>query len=289
MAAACIRCSSLTASKLGFGTGTAWYKSRDAAFDRGTVDSIKTAIKLGYTHLDGAEVYNTESELGIAIKESGVPRDLLFITTKVQNNISDIKGAIAASLEKLQLDHVDLYLIHSPFFAKSPEDLQHAWAEMEKVQKSGKAKSIGVSNFLADDIEAVLKTAEVVPSLNQIEFHPYLQHGDLVSFHKKHGIAVSAYGPLTAVTKAQPGPVDEAIERLAKKYGVTEGQISLRWVLDQGIIPVTTSSKECRLKEYLGAISVEMTPEEVKEISTLGEKKHFRGFWKMKFDADDRR
>ena len=159
---------------------------------------------------------------------------------------------------------------------------------MEEVQKSGKAKSIGVSNFFTKDIEAVLKTAKVVPSINQIEYHPYLQHGSLIPLHKKHGIAIAAYGPLTAITKAKPGPVDDTIAKLAKKYSTSEGEVALRWVMDQGVVPITTSGKESRMKEYLGVAKFKLTPEEVNEISTLGDKKHFRGFWKNKFDPSDR-
>lgn len=149
------------------------------------IDIVKFAIDTGYTHLDGAEMYNTEEELGTAIKQSGVAREKLFVTTKVIHNIEDIPGAIDASLKKLGLDYVDLYLIHEPFFAKGDDAvLQKKWAEMEAVAASGKAKSIGVSNFLKPHLEAILKTAKVRPAINQIEFHPYLQHGDLLAYHK---------------------------------------------------------------------------------------------------------
>ncbi|KAL9126114.1 MAG: hypothetical protein Q9217_004788 [Psora testacea] len=165
--------------KLGYGTGTAWYKSSDdGSIDRTTVEAIKTALKLCYTHIDAAEVYNTEPEVGIAIKESKIPR----------------------------------------------ENLYTAWAAMETVKASGKALSIGVSNFLVPQLEAILKTATVPPSINQIEYHPYLQHGPLLPFHKEKGITTAAYGALTAVTKAKPGPVDHMMAELAKKYYVTEGE-----------------------------------------------------------------
>ncbi|KAF2491606.1 Aldo/keto reductase [Lophium mytilinum] len=274
---------------LGYGTGTAWYKTGDESkIDRALVETTKTAIKLGYTHLDGAEVYKTESELGLAIKESDVPREKLYVVTKVMNSIGDIEGAIKTSLKKLQLDYVDLFLIHSPFFAKSDAELQSAWATMEKIQAAGLAKSIGVSNYLVKHFEATLKTAKVVPAINQIEFHPYLQHTELLDFHKKHGIATSAYGPLSAVTKAKPGPIDGYVAGLAKKYAVSEGEVSLRWAIDQDIVAITTSSKEQRLSDYLRAATFKLTPVEIKEIKEKGEEKHFRGFWQDKFEKDDR-
>ena len=195
--------------------------------------------------------YGNESELGAAIKESGVPREKLYVTTKISGTEpKDTKKAFEVSLGKLQLDYVDLYLIHAPFFAKTPEDLQAKWRDLEEIHASGKAKSIGVSNFNQNQLEAILKTAKITPVINQIEYHPYLQHGNLVNFHREHNIATSAFGPLTAVVKAAPGPVDGTYKRLAEKYGVTPGEIALRWVIDQGIVALTTSASVQRLKQY---------------------------------------
>ncbi|KAI9742435.1 MAG: hypothetical protein M1818_003969 [Claussenomyces sp. TS43310] len=258
--------------------------------DTKLVESIKTAIHSGYTHLDGAEVYGNEAELGHAIKAAEVPREKLFITTKISGTkVQDTETSFAESLKKLQLDYVDLYLIHAPFFAKTPQDLQAKWADLEAIHASGRAKSIGVSNFLQQDLDAVLATAKVIPAVNQIEYHPYLQHGDLLEFHHKHKIATVAYAPLSAITKASPGPLDDTYAVLAKKYGVGEAEIALRWCIDQGVVTLTTSDKEHRLLNYLKVAQFKLTPKEVQDISEIGTQKHFRGFWLNKFAEDDRR
>lgn len=159
---------------------------------------------------------------------------------------------------------------------------------MEAVKKSGRARSIGVSNYLQSHLEATLKTATIRPSINQIEYHPYLQHGNLLPYHSRENIATAAYGPLVPETKAKPGPCDSLLENLAEKYNVVVGQILLRWCIDQGVVVVTTSSKEDRLKEYLTAFEFKLTSKEVEDIAAAGAEKHFRAYWQRKYAEDDR-
>jgi diketogulonate reductase-like aldo/keto reductase len=222
-----------------------------------------------------------------------VPREKLFVTTKTSCKPGEsIETAFSRSLAKLGLDYVDLYLIHSPFWASSPEELQAKWAEMEALKRSGRARSIGVSNYLREHLEAVLAANPANPPVvNQIEFHPYLQHEEgYLAFHRERGIAVEAYAPLTAVVRAAPGPVDAVYDRLASKYGVSTGDIALRWCLDQGIVVLTTSGNEQRLQEYQRRLpSFKLTPREVEEIAGKGREKHYRGFWTAKFAEDDKR
>ncbi|KAK3343890.1 NADP-dependent oxidoreductase domain-containing protein [Lasiosphaeria hispida] len=277
---------------LGYGLGTANFKRKGGpAFDEKVVNNTITAIKTGYYHLDGAEAYGNETELGAAIKRAGIPREKLFVVTKTSVLPGEtIELAFSRSLEKLGLDYVDLYLIHHPFWAASPEDQSVKWAEMEALKESGRARSIGVSNYLEKDLAPILATAKYPPAINQIEFHPYLQHGDLLEYHRKNGIAVSAFGSLTAITKAAPGPVDPVYEKLARKYGVGPGEIAIRWCLDQGVVTLTTSGSEERLHGYLKKLpAFKLTPKEVEEISEAGKQKHFRGFWNHKIATDDHR
>lgn len=160
---------------------------------------------------------------------------------------------------------------------------------MEALQARGLARSIGVSNYLPQQLGWILESCTVPPAINQIEFHPYLQHAELLAYHREKGIATAAYGPLTAVTKGAGGPADEILSRLAKKYAVSPGEISLRWCVDQDIVAITTSSKEQRLSDYLRAMTFKLTPAEIKAINEAGAQHHVRGFWNHKYSPDDRR
>ncbi|GAP85626.1 putative aldehyde reductase 1 protein [Rosellinia necatrix] len=271
---------------LAYGLGTA----RTTEESEETVRLTAMAIRNGYYHLDGAQSYKNEAALGAAIAQSGVDRARLFVTTKLQNVNMDASRAIDESLARLGLSYVDLYLIHAPFAAaSSPEVLRGAWRALEAIRASGRARSIGVSNFSVAHLETILAGADVVPAVNQVEFHPYLQQqhaddddegGGLLAFCRARGIAVAAYGALAPVTKASPGPCDAAYARLARKYAVREADVALRWCLDQGVAVVTTSASEERLRGYAERVpAFALAPAEVAEIAAEGRKKHFRGFW----------
>lgn len=220
-----------------------------------------------------------------------MPREQLFVTTKISaRQKKDAQNAFSQSLKRLGLEYVDLYLLHGPWFADTDEELQERWADLEAIRASGRARSIGVSNFLQEHIETLLKTAKVPPAINQIEFHPHLQHGDLIPFLRKNNIAVSAYSPLVPLTSVTGSPVTGLWTQLAAKYGVSESEIGLRWCIDQGLVVLTTSSSAERLERYQHKLPLfKLTPKEVDEISALGKQAHYRGFWNDKFHADDRR
>ncbi|KAN0110005.1 Aldo/keto reductase [Hyaloscypha variabilis] len=265
---------------LGFGTGTASSRRHapQQSFSPALVQTLKTALSLGIRHIDGAANYGNEEEIGVAIRESGIPRAEIFVTTKVRD-LSALPGAIDVSLGKLGLDYVDLYLIHSPYAADDTEQLQKAWLHLEAIQKSGKVKSIGVSNFLRHHIESILSVASIVPAVNQIEFHPYLQRSDNY---------IPCYNGLTPLRKGAGGPLDGALKRIAGGYGVGENAVLIRWQTERRVVPITTSGREERIREYLEGVSLRLRGEEVEEISRVGGTYHFRASQVARFEKDDR-
>lgn len=229
-------------------------------------------------------MYKSEEKQGIAIRDCGVPREDLYVVTKYAGEAESATKSFATSLKKLGLDYVDLFLIHFPFPAKNDQELQSQWAEMEEIKASGKARSIGVSNFLVEHLEAILKTAKVKPAINSIEYHPYLQTEGLLDFHKKHGIAVSCYGPLAPLNAAPDGTVAYFWKALADKYGVSEAEIGLRWCLDQGCVAITTSGNAERMELFGSRLhSFKLEDQDIKDIGHLGKDKHFRVYLKPKF------
>ncbi|KAH6718668.1 NADP-dependent oxidoreductase domain-containing protein [Leptodontidium sp. MPI-SDFR-AT-0119] len=258
-------------------------------FDPKLVDLIKVAIGKGWYHLDCAEMYGTEEEVGVAIEESGVPREKLFITNKVTQGIDDIPAALDQSHKKLKTTYFDLYLIHIPFFAKSEEDFQRAWKSMEEMKKLGKVKSIGVSNYQRPDLEATLKGASDPPVINQIEYHPYLQRSnDYIPWVRENGIQVGSFKGLTPAFRAPEGPLIEPLAHIAKAHCTTEAVVLIAWLMQTKVVAVTTTTKPERLDEYATALSTKLSKEELDEITKVGSTYHFRTSWGERFADDDR-
>ncbi|KAI6155679.1 NADP-dependent oxidoreductase domain-containing protein [Pisolithus tinctorius] len=260
---------------IAFGTGTA-LNGRDAT------ESVLRAIDNGFIHIDTAEGYRNEASVGRAIKYSGKLRSELYITTKLGKLQpgETVRSALLTSLKKLNLGYVDSYLVHSPAFF--PGRLQQIWKEMEEVKRQGLAKSIGVSNFYVEHLE-VLAVATIIPAVNQIELHPYVWKSakPTIAFDKERGIVTSSFSGLSSIVRFPGGPVDAAIKqiraRLEKTRGapVSDAQVLIKWLKQNGMLVVTTSSKAERIREYLDTINIpDLTEEEMKLIEAKGAELH---------------
>lgn len=237
------------------------------------INSVKVAIECGYTHIDTAAYYGNEHSIGLAIKESGIPREKFFITSKVWNTERGYDKTIAAfekTLAKLQTDYLDLYLIHWPANAKQfPENWAEinadTWRALEDLYQQGKIKSIGVSNFWKPFLEELVKTAKIVPMVNQIEYHPGLMQSDTVSYCKELGIAVEAWSPLGRA-KLLANPV---LESIAAKYNVSTAQVCIRWCLQNDIIPLPKSATPERIAENINVFGFELSAEDIATINAM--------------------
>ncbi|KAG2121861.1 NADP-dependent oxidoreductase domain-containing protein [Suillus clintonianus] len=265
---------------IGFGTGTALYQ-QDAQ------NTVETAITNGFTHLDGAQMYENEESLGAGIKASGTPRSTLFVTTKLHRlqPHQTAKTALEVSLKKLGLEYVDLYLVHVP--GDHAGRLQEVWRSMEECKREGLSKSIGVSNFEVAHFQEILEGAEFTPSVNQIEIHPYVWKSlkPVIALHKEHGILTSSYGGLSPLFRAPGGPLGPVIEKIRTRLestrgqSVSAGQVLNKWLQQYGILVITTSSKADRMREYLDTANVpELTAEEIELIENAGAQRHHKFF-----------
>lgn len=236
----------------------------------GTVDNVDQAISVGFDHIDTAQAYRNEEEAGKAIKESGLKREELYITTKYSGlNQLDIETSIRNSVKNLGVEYVDLYLIHSPRLAVP--DIPTAWKAMEKVKADGLAKSIGVSNFSIADLAILLASAKVKPVANQILFHPYVHARQLplIEYSTKNGIVSEGYSPLIPLTQ-RPGPVNDPVNSISARLGAKPEQVLLAWAKSKGVVVVTSSSKKERLESYLDAGDLELTTEDIASIDIAG-------------------
>ncbi|QCX80084.1 putative oxidoreductase [Streptomyces sp. YIM 121038] len=247
--------------QLGFGV---WQVPDDEA-ER----AVATALESGYRSIDTAAVYENETGTGKAIAASGVAREELFVTTKLWNSAQGHDAtlrAFDASLDKLGLDYVDLYLIHWPMPDK--DTYIDTYKAFEKIHAEGRAKSIGVSNFLPEHLERLIDATSVIPAVNQIELHPHLQQRAAREYHAEQGIATEAWSPLGQGKGLLEVP---AIVAIAQKHGRTPAQVVLRWHLQLGNVVIPKSVTPSRIAENIAVFDFELDPEDMAAISALNE------------------
>ncbi|TGA95704.1 aldo/keto reductase [Streptomyces sp. MZ04] len=247
--------------QLGFGV---WQVPDDEA-----EAAVTTALEAGYRSIDTAAIYGNEAGTGKAIATSGIAREELFITTKLWNSDQGYDSALRAfdaSLEKLGLDHVDLYLIHWPLPSKNL--YVDTYKALEKIQADGRARSIGVSNFEPDHLERLLGETSIIPAVDQIELHPHLQQRAAREYHAEQGITTEAWSPLGQGRGLLEVP---AIIAISQKHGRTPAQIVLRWHIQLGNVVIPKSVTPSRIKENIDVFSFELDPEDMAAISALNE------------------
>lgn len=241
---------------IGFGT----YKSGD---DEETAKIIKNALNLGYKMIDTASFYNNEVGIGNGIKESGIDRKDIFIVTKLWNDDHGYDNTIEAfnkSLNNLQVDYIDLYLIHWPNKLNA-----ETWRAFEHLYETGKVKAIGVCNFKVEHLEELKKTAKIMPMVNQVEIHPFSTKNNIINYCKDNNIKVVAWSP---ISRGRVLSNDLMID-LSQKYKKSIVQIVLRWHMQKGVIPIPKSSNENRIKENIDIFDFEISSEDMKAIDSL--------------------
>ncbi len=223
--------------------------------------AVLHALRAGYRHIDTAALYGNERGVGEAIKESGIPREEIFVTTKLwYENHFQAEKELEKSLDKLGLDYVDLYLMHWPELPRI-----ETWKKLEKTCEQGKCRAIGVSNFTITHLQELLSQCNIVPVVNQVEFHPWLYQKELLEYCKRKGIVVEAYSPLTHGKKLG----DARLEELAKKYGKSPAQILIRWALQHGTVPLPKSKSPERISENAQVFDFQISPEDMKQLNAF--------------------
>jgi len=235
--------------------------------DEEAASAVGRALETGYRLIDTAMVYKNERGVGQAIKESSIPREELFVTTKVWNGDQGYNQTLRAyeeSLERLGLDYIDLYLIHWP--TPKFDDYVDTYKAMEKIYHDGRVKAIGVCNFEIEHLERILAECEVKPVLNQIECHPYLIQQDLKEFCAKHNIFIEAWSPLD-----QGGEVlkDDVVQKIAESHSKTPAQVVLRWHLQNDTVVIPKSVTPSRIEENFNVFDFELNAEEMNQITQL--------------------
>jgi len=244
--------------QLGFGV----YKVPPEDVER----AVTAALEAGYRSIDTAAMYGNEAGVGRALHASGLRRDELFVTTKLNNpehRTGDVEGGFERSLAALGLEEVDLYLIHWPLPAA--DRYVATWRVLEKFVEDGRARAIGVSNFQIPHLQRILAEGTVVPAVNQVELHPYLTQEWLRAFHAEHGIVTEAWSPLGRGQLLS----DPTVAGLAEKYGVTPAQLVLRWHLQLGTVVIPKSVTPERIRSNFDVFGFELAEDDIAEISAL--------------------
>jgi diketogulonate reductase-like aldo/keto reductase len=233
-----------------------------------SVNSVKNAIEIGYRHIDTAAVNENENSVGQGIRESGIDRKELFITTKLWNTQRGYEPTLKAfdtSLKNLNLDYIDLYLIHWPSNKANGSMINsYTWRAFEKLQKDGLVRSIGVSNFLDHHLQALLSEAEIVPAVNQIEYHPGQMQPEVVEFCATYNILVEAWNPLSGRMLNE-----HTLTEIAAKYGKTVTQICIRWILQNGILPLPKSMTTARIRENADVFDFVISDDDIRIINAI--------------------
>ncbi|UAL48405.1 aldo/keto reductase [Sutcliffiella horikoshii] len=230
--------------------------------------SVKMAIHAGYKSIDTAAIYKNEEGVGKGIRESDVPREELFITTKVWNADQGYESTLKAfdeSMEKLGLEYLDLYLVHWPVKGKYVD----TWKALEKLYRDGRVRAIGVSNFQIHHLQDILDVAEVKPMVNQVEYHPKLSQVELLNFCKENGIQMEAWSPLMQGQLLD----NEVLKEIADAHNKSVAQVILRWDLQNGVVTIPKSVKEHRIKENADIFDFELSADEMQKIHALNEDK----------------
>jgi diketogulonate reductase-like aldo/keto reductase len=231
--------------------------------------STLDAINAGYRLIDTAQAYGNEEAVGRAIKRSGVPREELFITTKLwvnHMNYDGAKEAFAESLKKLQLSYVDLYLLHQPF-----GDTQGAWRALEEIYSDGKAKAIGISNFYPDQAMNLIMTNKVVPAINQIETNPFYQRIDDQKFLKENNVQIESWAPFAEGRNNLFH--DEILTKIGKKYNKSTAQVILRWLIQREVVVLAKSTHKERIEENFNVFDFDLSDNDMKQIAELDKNK----------------
>ncbi|HVU04529.1 MAG TPA: aldo/keto reductase [Polyangiaceae bacterium] len=228
--------------------------------------AVRAALEVGYRHVDTARIYGNEKDVGAAIRASGIPRADVFVTTKLWNEDQGYDSALRAfdaSLERLDLEYVDLYLIHWPVARKRLD----SWRALERLFQGGLARAIGVSNYLVPHLRELLDAATVVPAVNQIELTPFLQRSETRAFCKEHGIAVEAYSPLTRGQRLG----DPTVGSIAREVGRTAAQVLLRWGIQKGAVVLPKSVTPARISENAGLFDFTLSDAQMARLDGLEE------------------